>query len=297
MATPVASQGSIVRIGLTTVILGAIALASVVSSGLLLYQSMNRTSEGPSSKESLDLMGEHVWFQRAYGWAEAGIIVVNSGEKNVTLQKIAVCGVESEWSDIYYWRSENGPVSSELVPTDTILYGDVYDVSLGGTTRTLQQANDKLILLTGQTIVLYIRDPGNIIATNIPEKAIITVFTQNNLYYKEVSVEAPSTSGGTEQVTISKIAWSWSDTASARTFTLVVNNTGTRDVTMNRIEVNYGTNGVTQPTTLPLILRVSTGMVLTVGYAYTNGTNYDISVVVATGYKFTNNYDGGQNAG
>jgi flagellin-like protein len=102
---------------------------------------------------------------------------------------------------------------------------------------------------------------------------------------------------GTEQVRISKITWSWSDTAGARTFALYVNNTGTKDVTINQIQVNYGTTGVTQPTTLPLILKASTNAMMTVTYAYTNGTNYDISVVTTSNYKFTNNFAGGQNTG
>jgi flagellin-like protein len=102
---------------------------------------------------------------------------------------------------------------------------------------------------------------------------------------------------GTEQVRISKMTWTWSDTASARTFTIYVNNTGTKDVTINQIQVNYGTTGVTQPTTLPLILKASTNAMMTVTYAYTNGTNYDISVVTTSNYKFTNNFAGGQNTG
>jgi flagellin-like protein len=98
---------------------------------------------------------------------------------------------------------------------------------------------------------------------------------------------------GTEQVTISKITWQWS----AKTFTINVNNTGTKDVTINQIQVNYGSTGVTQPTTLPYILKASQSTVLVVGYTYTNGTNYDISVVTTSGYKFTNNFAGGQDTG
>ena len=102
---------------------------------------------------------------------------------------------------------------------------------------------------------------------------------------------------GTEQLVISKVTWTWSDTASARTFTLIVNNTGTKDVTINQIQVNYGTSGVTQPTSLPSILKASQATQLTVTYPYTNGTNYDISVVTTSNYKFTNSFTGGTNFG
>jgi len=102
---------------------------------------------------------------------------------------------------------------------------------------------------------------------------------------------------GTEQLRISKITWTWSGTATLRTFTISVNNTGTKDLTINQILVNYGTSGVTQPASLPKILKASESAVLTVTYAYTNGTNYDISVATASNYKFTNTFVGGQDTG
>jgi flagellin-like protein len=102
---------------------------------------------------------------------------------------------------------------------------------------------------------------------------------------------------GTEQLTISKMTWTWDVTTTLRKFTINVNNTGTKDLTMNQILVNYGTSGVTQPTTLPLILKATQSATLNVTYAYTNGTNYDISVATASNYKFTNTFVGGQDTG
>jgi flagellin-like protein len=102
---------------------------------------------------------------------------------------------------------------------------------------------------------------------------------------------------GTEQLKISKMTWNWNVTSTTRTFVINVNNTGTKDLTINQVLVNYGSSGVTQPTTLPLILKATQSTSLTVKYAYTNGTNYDISVVTSSGYKFTNTFQGGQNTG
>jgi len=100
---------------------------------------------------------------------------------------------------------------------------------------------------------------------------------------------------GTEQLRISKITWNWD--ANPRTFVINVNNTGTKDMTINQVLVNYGSSGVTQPTSLPLILKATESASLTVIYAYTNGTSYDISVASSSGYKFTNTFSGGQNTG
>jgi flagellin-like protein len=103
---------------------------------------------------------------------------------------------------------------------------------------------------------------------------------------------------GTEQLTISKIRWSAGNTQ----FIITVNNTGTKDITINQILVNYaGVTGAISPT-LPYILKATgtsaqKSVTLTVTYTYSNGTNYDISVVSSSGYKFTNTFRGGNNAG
>ena len=97
---------------------------------------------------------------------------------------------------------------------------------------------------------------------------------------------------GTEELRISKLTWKPLNAG----FDLIVNNTGTKDLTITQIQVNYGTTGIThQPDSLPLALKASaTAPTLTVGFLYTNGTSYDISVVTSSGYKFTDHFIGGQ---
>ena len=96
---------------------------------------------------------------------------------------------------------------------------------------------------------------------------------------------------GTEELTIATLTWT-PNTA----FTIKVDNTGTRDLTITQIQVNYGTTGVTQPTNLPLQLAAAGTTTFTdVLFAYTNGTSYDISIVTSSGYKFTDHFTGGNN--
>jgi len=107
---------------------------------------------------------------------------------------------------------------------------------------------------------------------------------------------------GTEQLTISKITWTWDDTAANRYFKINVNNTGTKDLTINQIQVNYAGVTTSISPALPHILKATgaltdTSQEFTVYYAYTNGTSYDVSVVSTSGYKFTNTFSGGQPSG
>jgi flagellin-like protein len=97
---------------------------------------------------------------------------------------------------------------------------------------------------------------------------------------------------GTEQLTVQKIKWGTNQ------FTLNVTNTGTKTATISQILVNYVTTTFNQPGGLPYTLKTNQYVVLTVtGFAWTNGTSYDISVVTSDNYKFTNTFQGGTNAG
>ena len=100
---------------------------------------------------------------------------------------------------------------------------------------------------------------------------------------------------GTEQLTITKVTWKWGASGS-RTIELNVNNTGTKDVTINQVQINYEKAIVESPS-LPRTLKTGEGVTIKVKYDYTNGTAYDISVVTSSGYKFTDQFIGGQNEG
>lgn len=102
---------------------------------------------------------------------------------------------------------------------------------------------------------------------------------------------------GVEKLTISKITWNWSTVPANRTFVINVNNTGTKDLTINQVLVNYAGVTTTITPALPLVLKATESNSLTVTYLWTNGTNYDISVATASNYKFTNTFSGGQDTG
>ncbi|MFZ0965953.1 MAG: archaellin/type IV pilin N-terminal domain-containing protein [Candidatus Bathyarchaeia archaeon] len=98
---------------------------------------------------------------------------------------------------------------------------------------------------------------------------------------------------GTEQLTVQKIRWG---TGNAN-FNLTVTNTGTKDATINQVLVNYAGVTATIAPTLPYILKTTKSVSLIVTYTYSNGTNYDISVVTSDNYKFTNTFQGGAPSG
>ena len=100
---------------------------------------------------------------------------------------------------------------------------------------------------------------------------------------------------GYESMEIATVAWTGPNTG----LTIRVYNDGTKDLTIHHVEINYGTTGltITAPTLPygPLRTDAPNNYVdITMTYAYTNGTSYDISVVTSSGYEFTDHFTGGQ---
>jgi len=97
---------------------------------------------------------------------------------------------------------------------------------------------------------------------------------------------------GYERLAITKVTWTPNSG-----FSIIVNNTGTKDLTIDHVEMNYArlSSGVSPQT--PLSLATGKSVTFTVTYAYTNGTGYDVSVVTSSAYKFTEHFTGGQDVG
>jgi len=97
---------------------------------------------------------------------------------------------------------------------------------------------------------------------------------------------------GYEDISITTVTWSGDGTSLA----IIIDNIGTKDVTVNHVEINYAAidnSNVTQ--TLPFsFTTLQDPKTLTITYPYTNGIGYDISVVTSGGYKFTDHFTGGQ---
>ena len=95
---------------------------------------------------------------------------------------------------------------------------------------------------------------------------------------------------GYEELEITSITWTPPDTG----FSITVENTGTKDVTINSVKVNHLAATVPSPT-LPTVFKTTdTAKTITVTYTYTNGSGYDVAVVTSSGHEFTDHFLGGQ---
>jgi hypothetical protein len=115
---------------------------------------------------------------------------MNTGGKDVVMDKITVRGQESAWNNVYYWRTNTVTISDDLQVTNRSIAGVTFDITVEGASQIFRQADDDITLKSGWTIVLYIMNPDSIALNDVGLTVGITIFTANAQYYKETNVEA-----------------------------------------------------------------------------------------------------------
>jgi hypothetical protein len=181
--------------GLSVVITTLIILVvSVLLATVVTFYAINVISTRVQ-EESLHLGKQHIWYNTTEGWAEAALLIINTGGRDVVLDKIAVRGQESPWSNIYYWRTNNVTISADLnftriqIPSmDAAAWKAIFTYLPDG--ESFQQATTDLTLKSGWSIVIYIMNPDSIALNDVGLSVGITVFTSNAQYYVETNIEA-----------------------------------------------------------------------------------------------------------
>jgi len=177
---------------LSTVVTTLIILVvSVLLATVVTFYAINVTTTRVQ-EEDLFLSKQHVWYNTTGSWAEAAIVVVNTGGRDVVLDKVAIRGQECLWSNVYFWRTSTVVITSDLNVTIEELTGTSFDMSSSFTYTAdpFAQATDDVTIKSGWTMVIYVKDPGSIALNDVGIPVGITLFTANAQYYKECLVGA-----------------------------------------------------------------------------------------------------------
>jgi len=178
------------RKGLSVVVTTLIILVvSVLLATIVTLYAINVTTTRVQ-EEALYISKQHVWYNTTGSWAQAAAVIVNTGGRDVVLDKISVRGQECPWTNVYYWRTNNVTVSDDLEVTPTNITGTTFNITVQDVPRTFRQGDDDLTLKSGWTIVIYIMNPDSIALNDVGIPVGITVFTSNAQYYKEAHVGA-----------------------------------------------------------------------------------------------------------
>lgn len=178
------------RKGLSTVVTTLIILVvAVLLATVVTFYAINVVSTRVQ-EESLQIYKQHIW-HNGTTFAEAAFLIINTGGRDVVVDKISVRGQESPWANAYYNKTTNA-ISPDLYYVAPNLNGTLLgkSVTLGSTTYSLTQASDDLILRSGWSMIVYITNPDSISVNDIGVTVGFAVFTANAQYYKETNVGA-----------------------------------------------------------------------------------------------------------
>lgn len=178
------------RKGLSTVVTTLIILVvAVLLASIVTFYAINVVTTRVQ-EESLQVFKQHLW-HNGTTHAEGAFLLINTGGRDVVIDKISVRGQESAWATVYYNKTTS-TISPDLYYLDPNSNGTLLgkSVTLGSTNFTLTQASDDLILRSGWSMIVYITNPDSISVNDIGVTVSFTVFTANAQWNKECNVGA-----------------------------------------------------------------------------------------------------------
>jgi len=177
---------------LSTVVTTLIILVvSVLLAGVVTLYAINVTTTRVQ-EESLHLTKPHLWVKNSSN-SQGAILIINTGGRDVVIDKVTVRGQIVEWSNVFYVVFKGG-VSEDLSFIDNLEGGadtGIQDPNDPSKNLTLNAAmGEDLTLKSGYSMILYMKNPDSLSLNDIGLTIGITVFTSNAQYYKETNVEA-----------------------------------------------------------------------------------------------------------
>jgi DUF4097 and DUF4098 domain-containing protein YvlB len=165
------------RLALSTVVTTLIILVvSVLLATVVTYYAINMTTTRVQ-EENLRITKAHIWANSSV--AQAAFVIVNIGGRDTLIDKVQVRGQEIPWnsSAVYFNRTTTAPTA---------------DLTYQSNLTSMTGAGNDLSLKSGQSLVIYIEDPGTISVEDIGVTCSLTVFTASAQYKVEVNVESAS---------------------------------------------------------------------------------------------------------
>jgi hypothetical protein len=199
------------KFALSTVVTTLIILViSVLLASVVTYFAINVVSTRVQ-EESLHLTKQHIWHNplASPGDADytiASLMVINTGGRDIVIDKLAVRGQEAPWNDaagtgkFVLYKITTDPISSDFPFVTTFSAtpsGSENTITFGSTPYTLNVAQNDLVLPSGFTMLIYIVNPDSITINDIGLTVSITLYTAQAMYYREANVQAAIMSGST----------------------------------------------------------------------------------------------------
>jgi len=178
------------RLALSTVVTTLIILVvSVLLAGVVTYFAINVTSTRVQ-EESLQITKLHVWYNGTGSTGQAAFLIMNTGGRDVVINKLTVRGQQAAWGSVY---SIVAAPTADLAYSSTLATDHKYYTSTGGSSTAVAAmtvATGDITLQSGNSLVVYITGPDSISINDIGLTVAVTVFTSQAMYYQEANVQA-----------------------------------------------------------------------------------------------------------
>lgn len=180
------------KYALSTVVTTLIILViSVLLASVVTYFAINVVSTRVQ-EESLALTKQHVWYNATDHSTQSALMIINTGGRDVVIQKIAIRGQTVIWTNVYY-AVTNKAVPADLQCNSSSTAGQgIHDgpYKVGTVDLTMANAIDSLTLQSGYSMVLFINSPDSITINDIGLTVSITLNTAQAMYYVESNVQS-----------------------------------------------------------------------------------------------------------
>ena len=174
------------RLALSTVVTTLIILVvSVLLAGVVTYFAINVTSTRVT-QESLQISRVHVWEKSDGSASQAAFIIMNTGGRDVDINKIQTRGQTAAWTSVYSSAPGVPPTADLAYSTDTL----AHLFTTGGAGAAITVASGDITLPSGKSIVVYLSNPDSVNMNDIGLTVGITVFSSQAMYYEECNVQA-----------------------------------------------------------------------------------------------------------
>lgn len=190
------------RYALSTVVTTLIILViSVLLASVVTYFAINVVSTRVQ-EESIYLTKQHIWHNATatigtVAYSQAALMVINTGGRDIVIDKIAVRGQECNWNDtvtsskhLVLYCITNNPISNDMSYIYNFNISGTNTITIDSQDYTFTEASSDLVLRSGYTIMIYVVNPDSININDIGLTVSISLYTAQAMYYKETNVQA-----------------------------------------------------------------------------------------------------------
>jgi hypothetical protein len=171
----------------TTMIL--LVVPVMLTGGTVMYAYQIISNE--TQLEILRLYNQHIWIY-GNGTSFAAIVIDNAGGRDALIDKIEVRGVESPWTTVHYLKTSS-PIPATLNCPNATNHSWAAFQYTENVTAAFAVANADIPLASGNTLIIFMKNPDNITPADIGKTVCITVFTMNAHCYLECNVQSADT--------------------------------------------------------------------------------------------------------